>query len=375
MTVETPPSNHLRTGLPSSRHPERAQSTPAVLRIAHTQPNGSITPFTFHILPSPVTSFASSKSFTPLSSLTPAADKLRTVLQYARTLLFAVVFLFGIAAPSAARGPRSLTVASYNVCNLFDTINDPGIRDMVLDSTTYRAKTKALARVIGELSPDLLALCEVENDEVLQSLTLTPPLDTLPLRSVHYDSPDNRGIDVALLYRSDRLQPVESEPLPAPDGYATRDVLRAEFIVRGTEHRLVFYVLHLPSRRGGYSEANRMRELIAAQVGARVAAEEPGKQVVVLGDLNANPDSRLIRRHFTALQCLTAAPFRQGQGSYAWRDTWQMYDHILVNAACTPIGAARVFVRDWMLTREGRFRGYPDRTISDHLPVYVRLMF
>jgi endonuclease/exonuclease/phosphatase family metal-dependent hydrolase len=304
--------------------------------------------------------------------------------EFMRVMLFVISVGVSLLTASATSGRepscgRWLTVATYNVCNLFDTINDPGVQDLVLSPEEFREKVSALAGVVGGLAPDLLALCEVEKAEVVRELAATEPLDTLPYRVVHYDSPDRRGIDVAMLYRADRLRLVASEPIRAPEGYPTRDVLRAEFELCGTSRRLAVYVLHLPSRRGGYARAAAMREMVAAQVAELAATEEPEVGVVVLGDLNDLPSSGLVRRTLagesSGLRCLTVGPHRRGQGSYAWRDTWLMYDHILVNGAVDAIGDARIFRRPEMLTPEGRFRGYPDRRISDHLPVYVRIFY
>lgn len=288
-----------------------------------------------------------------------------------RPILTLIFLIIPLAAPAQKSG---LTVATYNVCNLFDTINDPGIHDMVLTPEAYRLKTANLARVIGELAPDIIALCEVENAGVLRDLLAAAPLDTMPYRFVHYDSPESRGIDVALLYRHDRVKPINSEPIRVQGDYPTRDVLRAEFSIPNTDNRLTIYAVHLPSRRGGYGNATRMREVIAARLGDMAAREEPENGVVVMGDLNDNPTSKLVRRNLGELQCLTAAPHRKGTGSYAWRDTWLMYDNIFVSRNLTS-GDARVFMQGWMLTPSGRFRGYPNRAVSDHLPVYTNIRF
>lgn len=288
--------------------------------------------------------------------------------------VFLLTLLFSAARPAYTQPAHTLTVATYNVCNLFDTINDPGIHDLVLSPEAYKLKTANLSRVIGELAPDVIALCEVENAGVLRDLLATAPLDTIPYRFIHYDSPDNRGIDVALLYRADRVTPLNSEPIRVSNGYPTRDILRAEFSISGIDRRLAVYAVHLPSRRGGNGRATRMREMIAARLGDMAVREAPETGVVVMGDMNDNPMSKLVRRNLSGLNCLTAAPHRRGVGSYAWRDTWLMYDNIFASRNLTS-GDARVFMQDWMLTGAGRFRGYPDRTISDHLPVYVRIGF
>lgn len=290
-----------------------------------------------------------------------------------RALLF---FIFTLLSVAPLRAQNTLTVATYNTENLFDTINDPGIRDGILTPEAYRIKLSNLARVIGELAPDMLALCEVENAGVLNDLLATPPLEGLPFRFVHYDSPDPRGIDVAIIYRTDRVELLNSEPIAAPERYPTRDMLRAEFRTRPDGQKLAVYAVHLPSRRGGSGSAARMRELLAVRLADCVDKEKPGMSVVVMGDLNDNPDSRLVKRRLGNLRCATAGAFRNGVGSYAWRDTWLMYDNILLGGGLKATGDARVFVRPWMLTPEGRFRGYPYReVVSDHLPVFINLAF
>lgn len=276
---------------------------------------------------------------------------------------------------TAAAQSEEFTVATYNVRNLFDTLNEPGIHDMVLSPDEYQAKIEALATVIGALRPDVLALCEVENATVLRDLLAASPLDTVPLRYVHYDSPDPRGIDVALLYRTDRLRAVASEPIAAPERYSTRDILRVELQSLRSHRQAVVYAVHLPSKRGGTSRAARMRELLATQLAALIRQEPPEKRVVLMGDMNDTPGSRLFRRYWSELTCLTQAPHRRGLGSYAWRDAWLMYDNILVRPPLENASEARIFLRKEMLTEEGRFQGYPRREVSDHLPVYVRLCF
>lgn len=267
-----------------------------------------------------------------------------------------------------------LTVATYNLYNLFDTINDPGIRDGILEPDAYKIKLENLARIIGALSTDILALSEIENADVLRDLIATAPLADKPYGIVHYDSPDHRGIDVALLYRTDRVEMLNSEPITTNKYYATRDVLRVEFAVHGADQKLAIYAVHLPSRRGGSSKAARMRELISANIADMTTKEHEDMGVMVLGDFNDNPTSRLIQSHFAHLHCATTNPHRKGIGSYAWRDTWLMYDNILTSKNLALIGDARIFRQDWMVTQSGRWRGYPNRDVaSDHFPVYIRI--
>lgn len=291
-----------------------------------------------------------------------------------RPFLFCVLALSAsllFRAGASGRG-TTLVVATYNVCNLFDTINDPGISDEVPSPEAWHRKTERLGRTIGALAPDVIALCEVENASVLEALLRTASLAGQPYRYIHYDSPDRRGIDVALLYRADRLSPTASEPLRMATGYPTRDLLRAEFSVPGATEPLVVYAVHLPSRRGGYHRATRAREEIASRLDAHAATDSTSAAVVLLGDFNDNPSSGLVRRRLAGWRPLALQAHRRGEGSYAWHDTWLMFDQIFV-ARGMAAEEARVFLRPGMLTRTGRFEGYPDRELSDHLPVYTRI--
>jgi len=289
-----------------------------------------------------------------------------------------LLFFFALSAggpfrTGATERGTTLVVATYNVCNLFDTINDPGIADEVPTPEAWRRKTERLGRTIGAMAPDVIALCEVENAGVLDALLGSPGLAGEGYRHIHYDSPDRRGIDVALLYRADRMRLTGAEPIRMATDYPTRDVLRAEFSVEGATRPLVVYAVHLPSRRGGYHRATRAREEMAARLDAHAAADSAAATVVLLGDFNENPSSRLVRRRLEGWRPLAAGAHGRGEGSYAWHDVWLMFDQIFVGRG-TVAEEARVFLRQGMLTRTGRFEGYPDRELSDHLPVYTRIL-
>lgn len=267
---------------------------------------------------------------------------------------------------------QGLRIATYNVENLGDTINHPGIQDPLLTPVQYRTKIGNLRRVVADLGADILALCEVENRAVVEDMVSGAQSE---YAVVHYDSPDRRGIDVALAYRTDRLRLIDSYPMAAPGGYPTRDVLCVE-LVGNESDTLVVYVMHLPSRRGASVAAAKSRAMIAAAVAAQVSAQAPTRSVVVIGDLNENPNSPIVRRALGGMDCTTLGPWRRGVGSYAWRDSWLMYDNILVRLAPRLItaGEAHVFAPAYLLTAQGRYKGYPLRgEYSDHLPVFVEL--
>ena len=303
--------------------------------------------------------------------------------------MFFVISLLIPAGHSARQG--RITVGFYNLENLFDTINEPGKSDGEFtpqgsrkwDTRKYNGKLDALAGAISLFAPDILGVCEAENIGVLDDMAVREAIAAYGYAAVHYDSPDPRGADVALLYRADRVEILSSEPLPAPEGKATRDILRVEAFYEGLAFSI--YVVHLPSRRGNDPAAARQRRRMVETLDKLCLAEtqaDPERCVVVCGDFNDNPDSRLLRGSMGTMRNASAAPFRQGKGSYAWRDVWQMYDQIFVSLNMTSgqglwrmDGDAEVVGDPALLQRSGRFAAYPAKgKISDHLPVVVKFV-
>ena len=312
-------------------------------------------------------------------------------------------------------------VAFYNVENLFDTEDDPNRQDeeFLPDSKKqwtaerYQDKLSKLAQVVAALNyPVLLGLAEVENEAVLRALTEHPDLAEAGYDVVHYDSPDARGIDVALLYRAAFFTPVSSQAIPVTfeeDNYQSRDIL----LVSGTLGKDTKYntlhvlVNHWPSRRGGVAQSEA-RRLTAATL-ARQAVDEllqadATANVILMGDFNDEPTDRSITAGLRAtgatqqtdpfqLFNTVAALDAQGRGTYQFRGNWNMLDQIIVSNGLVENArkvddyyylpeSATVFTPDWLLQADGKYAGYPDRTYagnqylggySDHLPVYIDL--
>ena len=312
-------------------------------------------------------------------------------------------------------------VAFYNVENLFDTEDDPyrldeeflPTSDKKWDNTRYEDKIAKLAKVIAAMNyPELLGLAEIENEAVLRKLIEHPEMDEAGYDIVHYDSPDVRGIDVALLYRTASFTPESSQAIPVSfedQDYKSRDIL----LVSGTLGKDAKYntihvlVNHWPSRRGGVAQSEA-RRLTAAQT-ARNAVDEllqtdPLANVILLGDFNDEPTNRSIREELRAtasvkkkdpfqLYNAVAALDEQGRGSYQFRGNWNMLDQIILSQGLVEDArrasdyhyrpdSATVFAPEWLLQAEGKYQGYPDRTYagdtylggySDHLPVYIEL--
>ncbi len=336
---------------------------------------------------------------------------------------FWAVFLLGLVHPSSAQQKRAGVIAFYNVENLYDTINAPGVNDVEFlpesakrwNSERYWAKIDQLAEVISKLGspenvpgPAIIGLCEVENRSVLEDLVKSERIRHLNYQIVHYDSPDRRGIDVALLYQPRYFQVTNSRSVPLmlkrddDSRLYTRDQLVVSGIFDGEP--MHFMVHHWPSRLGG-EERSRGHRVAAARLARSLVDSitriEPNAKVVVMGDFNDDPNNESIRLHLNARedrnrlkedQMFNAMGtlFRRGVGTLAYRDKWNLFDQIILtqsfldkNIGGYRFHSARVFNEPFLAQQEGRFKGYPFRTYvgntyhggySDHFPVYILLI-
>ena len=198
--------------------------------------------------------------------------------------LFSVLYIYsGFAQKAPETKYKIATVGFYNLENLFDAENDTSINDeewlptasKLYTNEIYRDKLGNLSHVISllgkEETPDGLAVigvAEIENRRVLEDLCAMPKIKSRNYQIVHYNSPDARGIDVALLYNPSYFKVLESGPLNVPlknpDGtpYATRDVLWVYGLFNGEP--MYFFVNHWPSRRGGEEASAPSRALAAS---------------------------------------------------------------------------------------------------------------
>lgn len=317
----------------------------------------------------------------------------------------------------AAKAPKSATVAFYNVENLFDTENDPKVNDDEFTPTganlwtldRYAAKLKNLASVIGQIGdgkggfPVAVGLAEVENRKVVEDLIATSPLSDAKYGIVHFDSPDIRGIDVALIYLKNRFKPVRTYAVPfvnAEDpNFKTRDVL----VVSGKlDGELVHFVVnHWPSRRGG-DESATLRGGAASNTRSAVDAilkKDPKAKVIVMGDLNDNPTDESLLKELKAkgttnglakdeLYNPMVSLFESGIGTLPYKGAWNLFDQFIVtqgflNAAKGfKFDYAKVYSPEFLKEKEGKYAGNPYRTYagkkylggySDHFPVYMTI--
>lgn len=314
------------------------------------------------------------------------------------------------------------TVAFYNVENLFDTINDPTKFDEAspimemsekIRGEVYLKKQKNLAKVIKRIGADLsknapaiVGVAEIENFDVLQDLVNQPDLKKYNYGIVHYDSPDERGIDVALLYQKAIFKPTHSstkEVIMYRNGNSskrdyTRDQLYVKGLLDGDEFH--FMVNHWPSR--GSEEANR---IIAAKASRSVVdsvmGADPYAKIMIMGDFNDGPYNKSITEHLNAVGKKRKVklkelynPFdklyKRGIGTIAWRDTWDLFDQIMVSKSLISkdystyqMYKAGIYNANFLQTSEGKYKGYPFRSFadggftggySDHFPVYIHLI-
>lgn len=338
--------------------------------------------------------------------------------------LIPVIILLFLFAGLSAQNEKQFKVgciAFYNVENLFDTINDPNIRDddftpegaNLWNTEKYLEKLDNLARVISKIGADLtpdgpavLGLCEVENSAVLEDLAAVESIRDRNYQVVHYHGPDRRGMDNALMYNPKYFTMTNSRThrlkVEGRDNFYTRDQLVVSGYFDG--EMMHFVVNHYPSRRGGQKRSEPLR--IAAADLTRAIVDsllniDPNAKVMVMGDFNDDPVDKAIRSHLNATgndrrlrEGQLYNPFerfyRQGIGTLAYRDSWNLFDMILLTPAL--IGddksdykfyRAGVFNKPWMVQKEGVFKGYPFRSYgggnylggySDHFPVYIYLI-
>lgn len=314
---------------------------------------------------------------------------------------------------------QGMTIIFFNAENLFDTEDDPRKDDDAFTPdgdyrwtrSRYWDKLDAVSKVIvaadEDAAPALVGLSEVENETVLTDLTARSALKEAGYKFVMTDSPDNRGIDVALLYRRNYFKLISHESLRVNlrpyGGGATRDILHVTGVIESFD-TLDVYVCHWPSRYNGTEQTEPYRMCAAKTVRESVDSVFSMRRkpyVVIMGDLNEGPDDPAVR------EGLKAHPFASGsmredrelvsvmdplaEGSYKYQGTWDKYDQFIVSASllnglgCTEMKGAEIMRLPFILTDDNTYGGEkPLRTFngrryqggySDHLPVKMGIGF
>lgn len=313
-------------------------------------------------------------------------------------ILFSLALLIGFTGYS-----QNYKVGFYNVENLFDTINDPHTDDEEFlpsgannwTGERYMQKIGHINQVIGEMGKVLaLGMCEIENAHVVRDVVRFSPTISKTHGVVHFESPDARGIDVGLIYDSTKLKLLTSGrirfSLPGNEEPSSRDILWAKFLNK--KDTLHILVNHWPSRRGGdvQSEPNRLE----AAKNARnyidsVQQKNAGAKIIFMGDLNDYPDNKapqLVAEKLTPQITKASGVFG---GSYSYKGSWDVLDHIMVSPALLTQkkgfrivpATGKIYSPDYLIT-EYKGEKVPNRTYagskflggySDHLPVSVEI--
>ncbi|MFD1552714.1 endonuclease/exonuclease/phosphatase family protein [Putridiphycobacter roseus] len=340
-----------------------------------------------------------------------------------KLLIRVIIFMF-LSTSGFAQANKQIEVACigfYNLENLFDTIDNPAVRDTEFtpmgrknwDSKKYMEKLQNLSFVINDLgaetSPDgcaILGICEVENRKVVEDLVKEKKIANRNYQIAHIDSPDKRGIDVGLLYQEKYFKPahIRSHPLIFKDNldYKTRNQLVVTGSLLGEEISLI--VCHWPSRFGGQA-ASEIRRIQAAKLGRHIIDSlfkvNHQAKIILMGDLNDDPVNKSIKQYLQAKSKTTKVKanmlynpmydlYKKGLGTLAWGDAWNLFDQVLLSYAFlgsdyTTFKYFKVAVlrKPYLFQTAGRYKGYPKRTTaggkylggySDHLPVYITLV-
>lgn len=283
------------------------------------------------------------------------------------------------------------------------------------NTKVYNKKLENESKVISELgrqytntAPAIVGIVEVENRKVLEDLVKQPALAKYDYGIVHFNSYDYRGIDVALIYQKKRFtvtNALKKELKVYSEGKReyTRDILVVSGKLDG--EKFAVFMNHWPSRRGGEAISLPKRNAAAALLKKQmdsVIALDPSTHLVAMGDFNDDPISSSLKNNLKAVgdpkKLSDETPylnlmyplFKKGIASLAYQDAPNLFDQIIVSknlnnetnglTSTYKVARAEVYAPDYLITKEGSFKGYPFRSwsgdkftggYSDHFPVFT----
>lgn len=344
------------------------------------------------------------------------------------SILIITLFLLVSNATAQKKNYSVNAIAFYNVENLFDTLDDPKINDEDFlpngaynyTEKIYLKKLQNLESVIVNLAndkeskfnipggPAIIGLAEIENKEVIEALINQPKLKDRKYQIVHFNSPDYRGVDVALIYRSDLFKVLSAQSIYVNitkdnNKERTRDILMVSGLL-GYDTIHVF-VNHWPSRRGGEAASmwkrKKAADIVKYKVDSLTLLNENAK-IVIMGDFNDDPNSPSIAKNLGAQGDKQKAIdkkslynpwlqyYKNGIGTLGYNDSWNLFDQIIVSYGLTHtnqtgwhIHASEIYNRAFITSQFGRFKGYPHRSFSgsqwidgysDHYPTIIYLI-
>ena len=328
------------------------------------------------------------------------------------SLLLSVLFL------QSCSAQQNYYVAFWNLENLFDTVDDPKnsgddeylpTSSSMWDNEKLDKKQSNLSKIIRSMNdgegPDILGVCEIENRDVLEQM-INKYLRDLDYDIIHYDSPDSRGIDVALIYKKDLFKYIGSRAINVPIEGMTRDILRCELEAEG--ETLHIFVNHWPSRRGGEIESEPRRIKAATTLRKNVdeiLTNDKAANIIVMGDFNDMPYNISIlvsllaidfdcnnvsKEYSTNLFNLSQSLFKKEMGTYFYQGQFNMLDQIIVSKGLIDkkyldyqCDSFEILSNNLNTTKQGKYAGAPYPTFglgrrylggySDHFPVAIRI--
>jgi endonuclease/exonuclease/phosphatase family metal-dependent hydrolase len=337
-----------------------------------------------------------------------------------KTSYFFILFLFFILRAHAQNNPNEFSILFYNVENLFDVKNDSLTND---DEFTFEGerhwsykklnlKLQNISKVIlssgGWNTPSLVAMCEIENRYVLESLLKDTPLKSIPYKIIHKESPDFRGIDVALLYNKEKFYPIEYEYYPLLDAenrmINSREILYVSGLL-GAADTVHVFVNHWPSRYSGVMETRGLRERAALLLHEKIdllMRKNSKAKIIVVGDFNDQPNDESLsiflgaKEASATMDCRELYNLSEGWskseiGTLKYQSQWFVFDQIIVSGSLllsnkglfTKPEWANISKQSFLLEPDEKYGGLkPNRTyngyrynggFSDHLPVVLKL--
>jgi len=312
------------------------------------------------------------------------------------------IFVMGLTLSlSCSETVEPLVIGFWNAENLFDLVDDPDTRDEEfalggrknVTQEIYDLKIKHSAEVLADLNADVMGLCEVENASVLADLNQAYAGRDYEI--IHYESPDERGIDNALLYDPKKMKVVSSRPIPnmLPGGDKTRDILYVIGEYGG--EKLHIFVDHWPSNYGGNQKGISKRAAtaqLAAKTVSRILSRDADAEIIFLGDFNENPDEmNVMSLRAVGLSSLMEPMLGEPKkGTYIYRGEDLFYDQILIHESLSDEhglaiepGSAYILDLPQYRQQEGDYAHYTfrfwvgDRLLggySDHLAVRVNIL-
>ncbi len=335
-----------------------------------------------------------------------------------KNIILLITFTISFTTWAQHKEKQNFKIMCYNVENLFDCVDDSLTNDSeylpggmrAWNNQKYQKKMANIAKVItavgGWNAPALVGLCEIESRKCMIDLTRYSGLRTLNYKFLHHESPDTRGVDVALLYQPELFRPVHDEAIriefPMSPTSKTRDILFTTGIIP-TGDSLHVFVCHFPSRLGGELESEERRLHVASVLRTKIDSifnKNKESNIVIMGDFNDYPTNRSIHDILKAypiskdlksgqLYNLMFELHAKEKGTHKHNGEWGALDQLIVSGNLlqsektffTQPTDIHIFDAEFLLEDDKNFLGkQPFRTyvgmkyqdgFADHLPIYA----